>query len=81
MIAMTPKNYIKAVDKAYLNCKQKHLSRLSDEWDVFSRRINRKRLEVIKNIKDEKMESLFNQCLSYWFNRSELLEFHLVESP
>ena len=76
MITMTPKSYIKAIDEAYLDCKQKRLSRFSDEWDVFSRRINRKRLEVIKDIKDEKIESLFNQCLSYWFNRSELLELH-----
>ena len=76
MIAMTPKSYIERVDEAYLDCKQKRLSRFSDEWDSFSRAINRERLKVIKNMNGRKLEALLNQCLSYWFNRSELLELH-----
>ena len=76
-IKMTPKSYIERVDEAYLDCKQKRLSRFSDEWDAFSKEINRKRLQAIKNTNGRKIESLFNQCLSYWFNRSELLELHL----
>jgi len=73
---ITTENYIESVDSMYLDCKSKRLSRFSDEWDTFSRDINRKRLEIIKNLKDEKIISLFNQCLSYWFNRSELLELN-----
>ena len=76
MIAMTPESYIKKIDEVYLECKQKRLSRFSDEWDSFSRAINRERLKVIKNTNGRKTESLFNQCLSYWFNRSELLDLH-----
>ena len=76
-MTMTPESYVKMVDEAYLDCKQKRLSRFSDEWNAFPRVINRERLEFIKDIADKKLESLFNQCLSYWFNRSELLELHL----
>lgn len=73
---MTPESYIKTVDEAYLDCKQKRLSRFSGEWDAFSREINKKRLQAVKNTNGKKLESLFNQCLSYWFNRSELLDLH-----
>lgn len=73
---MTPKSYIEEVDKMYLACRLKRLSRFSNEWDTFSRKINGERLEVIKNLDNEKTESLLNQCLSYWFNCSELLELH-----
>ena len=73
---MTPESYVKTVDEAYLDCKQKRLSRFSDEWDMFSRKINRERLQAIKNTNGRKEESFFNQCLSYWFNRSELLELY-----
>ena len=76
---MTPENYIEAVDKAYTECKNKKLSRFSDEWDSFSRAINKERLEFVKGLDDEneKDESLLSQCLAYWFNRSEMLDLRL----
>lgn len=71
---MNPRGYIDKVDMTYFECKSKRLSRFSDEWDTFSRKINKERLEFVKTLNDEKEESLLNQCLCYWFNRSELLE-------
>lgn len=73
---MTPESYINKIDAEYSDCKLSRLSMFSDEWDIFSRKINAERSEVIKSLDDEKTESLLNQCLSYWFNRSELLELH-----
>lgn len=75
-ILMTPEDYINSVDEMYLECKAKKLSRFSDDWDTFSRKINKERLEIVKSSNSEKDVQLFNQCLSYWFNRSELLELH-----
>jgi hypothetical protein len=66
--------YINLVDAMYLECKKKHLSRFSDEWDDFSRQINVTRKKIVESTKDDTLKSLFNQCLVYWFNRSELLE-------
>ena len=76
---MIPKDYIDRVDKAYAECRNKKLSRFSDEWDSFSRVINKERLEFVKGLDDEneKDESLLSQCLAYWFNRSEMLDLRL----
>jgi len=73
---MTPKSYIEEVDNAYAECRNDRLSRFSDKWDTFSRKINKERLAFTKTLTDENEKSLLNQCLSYWFNRYELLELH-----
>jgi len=71
---MTHLEYINLVDAMYLECKKEHLSRFSDKWNDFSTRINIARKKIAEETKDDVLKSLFNQCLVYWFNRSELLK-------
>ena len=72
---MTPSEYISQIDETFNHCKKNRLSRFSDEWDSFSRKINTERKEVAEKLEGNE-QILLNMALLYWFEKSELLELH-----
>ncbi len=72
---MTPSKYIKQVDEMYAICKKNRLSRFSDEWNYFSRKLNVERKKVAEKLEGDEC-TLLNMALLYWFNKSELLELY-----
>jgi len=69
--------YFDKIDKAYIDCKAKNLSRYSNDWSEFSRAMN---IEVHEKIKSNHPEQLLlKMVLPYWFNRSIMLELHFTK--
>lgn len=68
---MTPQDYIQEIDDHFYSAKRKKLSRLSDEWGVWSRGMN---LRLRKIIEEEDSEVGYKYVFIYWVNRSQLLE-------
>ena len=70
----TPLYFLKEIDEKYLSCKEKGLSRFSDEWGLWSREINLKLRGFIKNSPDPEP---YKYVFIYWTVRSQLLQiFH-----
>ena len=77
-VAVTLIDYIEAIDKAFKDAKTKRLNRFSDQWDGFSRDINRRFRATIQATDDDDARAVMAGAMVYWFNRSELLDLFSV---
>ena len=65
---------IKNIDKNYKLCKNKKLSRFSNDWDTWSTKVNK---ELRKQIEaGHPLKAHLQYIFMYWVNRSQLLELH-----
>ena len=71
---LSPEEFLEEIDIKYSNCKKRKISRLSDEWDKWSREFN---LRLRNVIQDNNNPVAYKYVFIYWANRSQLLEmFH-----
>jgi len=68
-----PTKYIDRVDKMFKHCKDRRLSRFGPDWDAFSGGINRER-QAQENESRGPERRIWQMCLVYWFEASDLLE-------
>ena len=68
---LSPEEFLEEIDLKYSNCKKRKISRLSDEWDKWSREFN---LRLRNVIQDNNNPVAYKYVFIYWANRSQLLE-------
>jgi len=73
----TPIDFVKYIDKKYMEAKKDRISRLSVQWGQWAREMNivlRSKTEVPDH--HDEMPTRFKYVFAYWILRSQLLELY-----